>query len=105
MASAEEIDMTATGEDDEFWDGAQGTSGILTRSNGKRGDDSIELAAGLPGLLPLLFQRITLLTNTIIPAEEAVLALVDFPKQIVVVLAVAVKYMKGESPRKLAVRN
>lgn len=30
-------------------------------------------------------------------AEEAVLALVDFPKQVVVALSVAVQYMKGVS--------
>jgi hypothetical protein len=30
-------------------------------------------------------------------AEEAILALVDFPKQVVVALCIAVKYMKSES--------
>ncbi len=37
-----------------------------------------------------------LLTRWSLSAEEAVLALVDFPKQIVIALAVAVKYMKGQ---------
>lgn len=54
-------------------------------------DDPIGLARGLPRELVAPIPKLT-------AGEEAVLALVDFPKQVVVALAMCVRYMKGESP-------
>ncbi|GFZ42602.1 MutS protein homolog 3 [Saitozyma sp. JCM 24511] len=73
---AEEIDMTGDSDEEQVSVIAQMESATGETSNG--GDDTspMGLAAGLP-------------------SEEAVLALVDFPKQVVVALSMAVKYMKS----------
>ena len=61
------------------------------------GANSIGLAAGLPGVSQRHSLATIVLDRSSDVAEEAVLALVDFPKQIVIALAMTVKYMKGRS--------
>lgn len=57
--------------------------------------DPINLASGLPCKLRRL-EWLSIDLKLIRIAEEAVLAIVDFPKQVVVALAVIIQYMKGQ---------
>ena len=92
-----EIDLTA--DSDVVGDNARSNGEQVDGANnngdipGEHGEkDPIDLAAGLPGEGLALFAG----NRVDAPAEEAVLALVEFPKQIVVALCIAVKYMKSE---------
>ena len=70
----------------------------------EREQDPVGLAAGLPCEL-LLPWRTSDPGPADSAAEEAVLALVDFPKQVVVALSVAVTYMTGELSTRVPARN
>jgi DNA mismatch repair protein MSH3 len=82
-----EIDMTEDSDEDS------GTAeDKVSKEEQNINTDPMDLAAGLPGEHPFARHRPSLPHV----AEEAVLALVDFPKQVVVALSTAVKYMKSE---------
>lgn len=82
------IDLTADSDDEgDALNAAEGGSQVQ-----KELDDPVELASGLPCACCCACACLVAHGT----AEEAVLALVDFPKQVVVALAVAVKYMKGQ---------
>lgn len=99
-----EIDLTMSdnGEDEVEDESADET---VESALNEREQDPVGLAAGLPCEL-LLPWRTSDPGPADSAAEEAVLALVDFPKQVVVALSVAVTYMTGElSTRVLARRQ
>ena len=81
-----EIDLTGDSDDDVNENGNQKTD----HASSSKEPDTIGLAAGLPGEFSHDRSLLTI-------AEAAVLALIEFPKQVVVALSVVVKYMKSNS--------
>lgn len=89
--SKSQIDLTGDSEEDEGDLALDEDMLPVSASQASVDDVRMGLAAGLT------CEQLSLAELRV--AEEAVLALVDFPKQIVVALAVAIKYMKSGSMR------